>query len=510
MSITKSIEQARQRGASDDTIIAEIYKQNPNKASSIEQAINRGAKSSAIIDEIIKQSSSTQTEQPVEEKKQTTLGKIGRVFTGATQKFAETLGTAASVIDPVTRRTGRETLQSAQEQADEYLQMAQKTEDKEQKTALLEAAQELADTENIDIYNRPEYQKTAKQVYGEAIGTAAETLGWGKVGNLVKGIKGATVGQSALRGAVSGGALGGIFGASSAMEEDKTGREIGRSALGGAVSGAALGGAGGAIAGRIAGSPSMKRLQSSLIGKPTSTKKAQLYRSGQLKEASFLKNEKYLPNEKDIQLGKLAKDIGIKGKSNFKDISRVNTAISDEASKLKTVLKESGAIYNKNNIKGVLNKMKADKTVDLIPAEERVYDKMIGKFNKMVDTRKGRKLDDLLELRQEYDKWAKSNNPNIFENRTGGSYRALTSVRDTINNYINTKIKNDVVKQSLNKQHNLFTILDNVAEASSSKTGLTRAGYIKPAKQLLKWSALVGGAYLLRQRGGGGGMNFAD
>ena len=68
----------------------------------------------------------------------------------------------------------------------------------------------------------------------------------------------------------------------------------------------------------------------------------------------------------------------------------------------------------KNNVKGILNKMKTEKTVDLIDPEVRVYDKMV-KFNKMVDSKQNKGLDGLLELRQDFDAWAKSNTPTIFE-----------------------------------------------------------------------------------------------
>jgi len=63
MAIIDSINQARQKGASDDQIVSEILRQNPSKATSFQEAQKRGANSTLILNEIIKQN--TQAKQPV-------------------------------------------------------------------------------------------------------------------------------------------------------------------------------------------------------------------------------------------------------------------------------------------------------------------------------------------------------------------------------------------------------------------------------------------------------------
>ena len=65
--VTDSINTARQRGASDDLIVEQLLKQNPQKAASIGEAKKRGANSSVILDEIIKQNQKqTLIEKPKE------------------------------------------------------------------------------------------------------------------------------------------------------------------------------------------------------------------------------------------------------------------------------------------------------------------------------------------------------------------------------------------------------------------------------------------------------------
>lgn len=55
MSVIDSINQAREKGASDDMIMAEIIKQNPQKAAVFQQASKAGASSQEILNEVVKQ-----------------------------------------------------------------------------------------------------------------------------------------------------------------------------------------------------------------------------------------------------------------------------------------------------------------------------------------------------------------------------------------------------------------------------------------------------------------------
>jgi len=516
MSILTSIETARKAGIKDDAILNQIMAQNPERVNSFETAINRGAKASDIVNEIIKQNQGKEAinrsgldrmieqkniakEEPVEQvkEKKSFLRKAGEFFTGSTQKFAETLGTAASVIDPKTKKLREETLASAQSQADNYLQMAKNETDKEKKDKLLKAAAYLADTEGIDIYNNPEYQKTAKQVYGEAIGVAAETLGWGKVGNIAKTVKASTVAQTAIKAAKTGAVLGATTSTGSAMAENKSTADILKSAGTGAVTGAVIGGATGALAGKIGGKISKKSATKLASKRVSGKEKVLAYKTGRAKEATLLKSEKIIPTQKEKELGKLAQEIGLKGNTK-KDITKINKAIEQEAKSLKKTLKESGSIYNKNNVKGVLNKMKKDKTIDLIEPEVKVYEKMIKKFNKMVDSKKNKGIDGLLELRQEFDKWAKSNSPTIFKNKRGGAYRAVSSVRDAVNTYIDKNVKGTA--SSLAKQRDLYTILDNISEKAAKGSTKLKPSKIKVAtKKLFPWAGGAAGLEILRR-----------
>ena len=511
MSILTSIDIARKARVSDDQILNEIIKQNPNKKNVFEQAKSRGASSSDIINELIRQNSTTGAINTLEEstikqdaqQNKGILRKVGDFFTGSTQKFAQTLGAAASVIDPKTKKMREETLSSARQQADMYMEMAKKETDKAKKEKYLKAAMTIADTEDLDIFNNPEYQKTAKQIFGEGAGVALETLSWGKVGNLAKSSRALTAGQMALRSAGTGGTIGAISGASQALQENKSMKDVAVSSLKGGATGAVVSGAIGYGTGKLVGKVSQKQATKIVSPKLTSAEKELAAKSGRLKSRTLLRGERYLPSDKDKELGRLAQDIGLKGKDVSRDIGKANTALEREAATLKSILQKRKAIFNKNNIKGQLNKMKADQTADLIDGELRPYNNYIAKFNKMVEGKKNKGLDGLLELRQDFDKWALSNNPNIFENKRGGAYRALIAVRNTINDYINQKAGDDVVKNSLKKQSNLYSIINRIAEKSAQGSGLKSSRLAKPGKTLLKVGGVAaGGKMILGKKSG--------
>jgi len=201
----------------------------------------------------------TPTEKDIEEvsvklgitKKKSFLQKAGDLFTGSTQKFAKTLGTAASVVDPKTKQLREEALNSTQKLVDDYIARAKSEKDKEKAKKYLEAAQKLADTEGLDVFSNPEYQKTAKQIIGEGLGTGLEiasfgTFGAGKIPTALKALTPAkNIAQGAKTAAKIGGLYGTGFGVSEAMQENKS---LGGIALGG-LTGGALGAGGGAILG---------------------------------------------------------------------------------------------------------------------------------------------------------------------------------------------------------------------------------------------------------------------
>jgi hypothetical protein len=112
---------------------------------------------------------------------------VGGFLTSSEQAFGNTLGTAASVVDPVTNNLRNQTISQGQTQTENYLKLASQETDPTKKKQLLSAAMKSAPTDKVDIFNNPDYQKTAGEILGEGAGTALDIASIGSYGEAAKG-----------------------------------------------------------------------------------------------------------------------------------------------------------------------------------------------------------------------------------------------------------------------------------------------------------------------------------
>ena len=177
--------------------------------------------------------------------------KVADVFTGSTQKFAETLGAAAGVATGATKRIDEAKMAEAESRFNLAKQL--RTAGPEQaariKSQLGQGTDVQTATETI-----PALMKTNKQVVGEALGSGLEAMSGGILSSGKKIAAGAvakpvvqTLGGAIKAGAKTGAIYGGIGGTSQGMQKDKSTLGILGSAATGAGIGAGIGGALGGI-----------------------------------------------------------------------------------------------------------------------------------------------------------------------------------------------------------------------------------------------------------------------
>ena len=363
----------------------------------------------------------TPTERDVEEvaqklgitKKKSFFQKAGDFFTSSTQKFAKTLGTAASVIDPKTKKLREETISSTQKLVDEYTQKAKNEPNKERAKKFLEVAQKLADTENIDIYNNPEYQKTAKQIYGEALGTVLETTSLGSFGasKAPTALKILTPGKNILKNAKIGAAYGGVFGTgfgvSGAAQKNKSSKDIitegliagAVGATGGATLGGALTSAGFGLSGILKKTSKYSAQMKNALGKeaikklektskdlvkmsPTASKNEAKWNKN---TARFIANE-FVIDEKTLKPKSILQLIDSDGKRINTDnaINALKNKYYDEANAFNSLIQDSGEYISLNQLK-----TKAIKSLgDDLKARGSDYDEAIKYINKEINAYK--------------------------------------------------------------------------------------------------------------------------
>lgn len=231
---------------SDDALIEAALRQNPD-----------------LSQKLSDYSAPQQVTPKPEEKKKGIGRKIFDVLTGAEQAFGRTIGTALSTIDPETKKNRNYVMEQAKRQFDYYTKLASQTTDKDQKRKYLTAAKRMADTNGIDIFNNPEYQKTAKQIYGEALGTTLDvvTAGTLKVagkavkGGIAAGLAGKTAigaNKMALKAAGTGALVGSGYGVAGAMQDNASMGEIAKQAGTGAITGGVLAGGVSKISSKLA------------------------------------------------------------------------------------------------------------------------------------------------------------------------------------------------------------------------------------------------------------------
>src|SRR3990167_1695602 len=205
---------------------------------------------------------------------QKSLGRnVADFFTGSSQEFGKILGTAASVASPQVNTMRQDALASDAAIADTNSKIIQRLRTETDPVKIEKLKKILKDTGGqapSDVFAGEEYNKSAKQVYGAAAGSALEMLGGGglsKVGaplaRMAPKVGAALIGKQAIKDtglkafgkAVGAGTtMGAIGSGAQAMQQDKSLADTATSAALGGTLGALTGGAGyglGAAVGKV-------------------------------------------------------------------------------------------------------------------------------------------------------------------------------------------------------------------------------------------------------------------
>ena len=158
----------------------------------------------------------------------------------------------------------------------------------------------------------------------------------------------------------------------------------------------------------------------------------------------------------------------------------ISKEISTEAESLLANLKSKDVVFPRKEFSAQLNKAVVELgenpliVGDAQKTAQKIVDKMI-----QITKEKPSTVSNLLQSRKELDTWMKSQKgPNIFDPQQEGAISiALRSIRQTTNDFIDSKATTAGVKDSLKKQSNLYRALDNIAPkaADEADTAILRA-----------------------------------
>lgn len=517
---------AKKAGASEDQIIGYLTK---TRHFDVAGALSAGASKQQIIDHLstvkapvftptVQQEPNVNTAQA--EKPKSLLRNVGDFLTSSTQKFGNTLGTALSTIDPATAKTRQGTLTSRNEQSDNLVKLAQQTKDPAKKKAYLEAAKKSADTSGYDIFSNPEYQKTAKQIYGEGLGVVAEAAtfsGLGKAaqtganaakttaevinaGSKLKSgsklAKAADLGYDAL---VNGGFQLGAAKASTALQENKSTSQILRSAAGGVLQGAALSAATTLLAkgaADIVNNIKDKKLVSALksitpnVADLSKKDKLALVKSGNLSQQGNLSKVKILNTKEDLRIANKFKEVLSKGDTQSK-VNNLTSYIDEKDALVGNYLSQNNAIFNnaqlKKNILARINDNVIDPTLT-DKVKNQMVDQLIARIpqNNLHGLWTGRKAFD------QYFNKAFTGNPTLKN-------QLVREVRNAAQDFVEGKIVDSKYKAFMKDMSDAFKVRDVLSVKAAKDIGqskVSKALKNNPAlKSALKYAALGAATY---------------
>lgn len=361
---------------------------------------------------------------------------------------------------------------------------------------------------------------TAKQVVGDSLqlATTAGTLG-------ALPIKGASGVVPALKqGAKVGAGAGALTGAAQTIKNDGSiGDTLSNAAFGGltgGIVGGALGGATGVVS-KVASSRATKAAASKtddvleLVRKPLNKKEqVDAMTKGLGSREGLLKKVVIKPSKKDLEISKAAEGIVSTKVDPFENIYNLREAVDTSATELRQGLSQSKAIWNRNELKGILSKIEKPITVK----SDKTLNNQADNLKKAVlelAAKADKKHIGLLDLRQEFDSLVRREYPNLYDQSLTPSRQYIYQLRDALNDFTEQKIPNGVLpngvtfKDSLRQQHLLLDAIENIAQ-KAPKEGKSAITVLLEKYPLLKESLMIAGGSIVGGGIIGAGINSLD
>lgn len=148
-------------------------------------------------------------------------------------------------------------------------------------------------------------------------------------------------------------------------------------------------------------------------------------------------------------------------------LNKAQKAIGDEAKKLVNSLKRKDVIFPKKELKSRIASVVDDLDANPFLTENKsAISKMMSKLDDLIEKQPA-KGSSLLETRQKFDSWMKSQKNNLFQGNENALKSANSSIRDMLNKFLIEKAKGTPVAESLKQQSSLFKAVDKVKEMAA-------------------------------------------
>jgi hypothetical protein len=188
---------------------------------------------------------------------------------------------------------------------------------------------------------------------------------------------------------------------------------------------------------------------------------AEAVKSGQIAKTGLFGKVSQVPDQEMIDVTRKY----IKSVDPIKAVGQMQDGIATEANTLRSGLKQSKAIWNRNELMGAINK---NEQPHLLSGDiKKAYEKSLNLALKEAE-KSPKSLDGLLDVRQNFDRIVAKQYPNLYASDTLTPIKsAVMDTRRAINSLIESKLPETADKaafvQSLRTQTKLYEAIDNVA-----------------------------------------------
>lgn len=212
--------------------------------------------------------------------------------------------------------------------------------------------------------------------------------------------------------------------------------------------------------------------------------------------------ETLLPSKWDTSIIKTAVDIGIDATDRpVNNIDKVFKNIVSEAEWLKQYLIENWKPFNVKTIQSKLNNIEMPRGIRTIEDGKGIFKDLKDAFMETVNNLPRKTDAELLEARKKFYKMVKDEFGNIYTNeRLTPLKKSVDEIADTINTYISDRYPDNIVKDSLKKQSNLFRLKEYIgsqktkewenAVAAWMRANPKAARYLQNAGLIIWWWVL--------------------
>jgi hypothetical protein len=210
--------------------------------------------------------------------------------------------------------------------------------------------------------------------------------------------------------------------------------------------------------------------------RPKETAAVKVEQVARTEESGLLKTKEVVPSSSEKQIA--AEVAKVPEVEQSKTLQGNYNAVADEVSKeagiLKAALEKKDVIFPKKEFNAQLDAAmtRLQDHPLLVGDAQKTAERIVDKMTQIVGVKKST-VSNLLAARKELDSWIKSQKgPNIFDPKQEGAISiAIREIRHTTNDFIDSKVTNIGVKESLKKQSTLLRAMENIAPKAADEAG---------------------------------------